>query len=428
MIFKTEQNLGASGDACVIHNGQKYYVPYLLPHEEFSADFNSDIDTETQKHPFNNIQITTPSPLRINAVCSHFTKCGGCNFQHFSPDFYRDYKINHFINSFKYMGYDNPIDGVFFCDAQTRRRTTISLYRSAEKFVWGYKMTASKMIIQPNMCHIVTPELNDYIQLLCPIMEYYIPRDVQVKIHITHADNGFDCVVHGAKKLSTKDLEHFLSKIQKHAPQTIRMIWDYNKNSDTIYHTDTPYVWFQNYKVNLAPEMFLQPSIEGQNALWNIIEPHIQKISKKKGKKTRIADLFTGAGTFSLPMISYGQVDGFDNAGGALSSLRHAVKEYGLTDKLNPIARDLFRDPVSKLELGVYDIVVADPPRQGMMANAQILGNSTVKNIIMIFCDIQTALRDIKILCDAGYKISHLYMIDQFTFTPHTEGVVVLHK
>lgn len=411
MNYKAEENLSMRGEGIIIQQGKTYYLPFILPNEEISATFQDDA--------FHEIHIHAPSPHRIEKRCSIFTQCGGCSFQHFSKDFYQDYKKNYILLIFHKEFPDIHLTQSFFCDYNTRRRTTISLYKTKEVFKWGYKKLGSKSIITPDPCVILTEFLSETVSKIAPIFEEIIPLDTQVKIHFTEAENGIDCVIRGCKVPNKKKLDVVLEKIHSLKTPLIRIIWD----GELIWQLEKPYVKFTDYEVELSPEMFLQPSKQGQEKMIEIISSYIPK-----KKKMKIADLFAGAGTFSMPLSDKAVVHGYDCAGDALDMFDNAIKKYGKDSRIWSFKRDLFRYPLSKMELKEYDIVVCDPPRQGMEAQAKILAQSTVSKIILICCDVVTALRDVKILTNGGYKIKELSLIDQFVFTPHNEAIILLEK
>ena len=73
------------------------------------------------------------------------------------------------------------------------------------------------------------------------------------------------------------------------------------------------------------------------------------------------------------------------------------------------------------------DFVLADPPRAG-------LGPEVVKELLrlkprrigIVSCDPSTLARDLKGLCEAGYKIKTMALVDLFPQTYHMETVTHL--
>ena len=75
------------------------------------------------------------------------------------------------------------------------------------------------------------------------------------------------------------------------------------------------------------------------------------------------------------------------------------------------------------------DVIVFDPPRKGCdekFLNTVI--KSGIKKIVYISCKTSTFARDIKILCDSGYKVLEVTPFDLFSHSIHTECCGVLVK
>ena len=86
-----------------------------------------------------------------------------------------------------------------------------------------------------------------------------------------------------------------------------------------------------------------------------------------------IADLFAGCGTFALPLAQTARVHAVEQDGPALAALAAAAKAPNLKPVTTEV-RDLFKLPLTPVELKPYDAVVLDPPRAG--AHARRTGGS----------------------------------------------------
>ena len=73
------------------------------------------------------------------------------------------------------------------------------------------------------------------------------------------------------------------------------------------------------------------------------------------------------------------------------------------------------------------DVIVVDPPRKGCdikLLNA--IGETKPEKIVYVSCDPSTLARDLKILCENGYELKKVQVVDQFPHTAHVETVVLL--
>jgi 23S rRNA (uracil1939-C5)-methyltransferase len=168
--------------------------------------------------------------------------------------------------------------------------------------------------------------------------------------------------------------------------------------------------------VPLPPGAFLQATAEGEKTLARLVTEYASKAR-------RIADLFTGIGTFALRLAETARVAASDSEPVAIKALQQAA---GKTSGLKPIdaqVRDLFRRPLMAAEFKDFDAVVFDPPRQGAEAQARELGKSSVPVIVAVSCDANTFARDAGILVGAGYRLAAVTPIDQFRYSYHVEIV-----
>ena len=75
---------------------------------------------------------------------------------------------------------------------------------------------------------------------------------------------------------------------------------------------------------------------------------------------------------------------------------------------------------------GQPDVIITDPPREGMHADvvAQILKLAPEK-IVYVSCNSATQARDLALL-DSLYKVDQVQPVDMFSQTHHVENVVRL--
>jgi 23S rRNA (uracil1939-C5)-methyltransferase len=175
-----------------------------------------------------------------------------------------------------------------------------------------------------------------------------------------------------------------------------------------------------NLSVPLPPGAFMQPSAEGEAAL---IAAALSPLAGKAGLK--IVDLFAGCGTFSGPLLAHGAVHALEGDEAAIKALAVAARGVsGLTTE----QRNLFTDPLMPAELKKYDAVLFDPPRAGALAQTAEIAKSAVPVVIGVSCNPATFARDAALLCEGGYKLQSVTLVDQFTWSAHVEIVAVFTR
>ncbi|MEI9986724.1 MAG: hypothetical protein WDN69_28265 [Aliidongia sp.] len=156
---------------------------------------------------------------------------------------------------------------------------------------------------------------------------------------------------------------------------------------EIIIEISPPRARFGDLEVTLPPLAFLQPTQAGEDALV----ASIMELLPRTGK---FADLFSGCGTFTGPMLQRGAVDAYESVGSAIRALD---KAKGVRP-LKAIRRDLFLHPLRRDEANRYDAIVFDPPRAGAQEQVRILASSRTPLLVGVSCNPATFARDAQIL------------------------------
>jgi tRNA/tmRNA/rRNA uracil-C5-methylase (TrmA/RlmC/RlmD family) len=140
-----------------------------------------------------------------------------------------------------------------------------------------------------------------------------------------------------------------------------------------------------------------------------------------------VADLFSGAGLFTVPLAKIvgpgGQVTAVESSPYAVRDARQngdglrqlKVREWLVTPRA-------INDSVAK-----GDVVVLDPPRGGLAKGvADTLVRRAPRRLVYVSCDAATLARDLKLLLAGGFEMANLQIFDLFPMTEHVELVAVL--
>jgi 23S rRNA (uracil1939-C5)-methyltransferase len=134
-------------------------------------------------------------------------------------------------------------------------------------------------------------------------------------------------------------------------------------------------------------------------------------------------------GNFALPVaLQAAHVHGIESQGSAIrsacfnSSQNHIANiSFEQSDVIQGCRRLVNRK-------ATFDVIICDPPRQGIARLAPLLNLLTNRRIVYISCDPATLCRDLDELCQQGFIIKCLQPIDMFPQTHHIETVTVLEK
>lgn len=164
------------------------------------------------------------------------------------------------------------------------------------------------------------------------------------------------------------------------------------------------------------------------NLIDELLPSHSPGNSTDSGAYTpRIADLYCGAGTFTLPCIRAGyRVSGVEMAGSSVKDLRAMMKQHELSADI--VAGDACKafDALAS----TVDLVIVDPPRSGITPQlSAALRTSHAEHIILVSCDPITLARDINRICeDKTWRLASVTPFDMFPQTYHVETVCLMTR
>jgi 23S rRNA (uracil1939-C5)-methyltransferase len=154
----------------------------------------------------------------------------------------------------------------------------------------------------------------------------------------------------------------------------------------------------------------------------------LKLVQEAVGDARRVVDLFSGSGTFSLPLAATATIHAVESDEAALAALAKAARRATGLKPVTTETRDLFRRPLTGDELKRFDAAVIDPPRAGAEAQSRQLAGSGLKRVAMVSCNAGTFARDLKLMLDGGWRVKRITPIDQFLWSPHIEVVASLSR
>jgi len=397
------ERLGHLGDGIA---AGPIYVPGALPGETVSGRLSSDRLDE--------VKIITSSPDRVRPPCAHFNACGGCALQHASDQFLSDWKVQVVHDALSARGLDAPIQQVSTSPARSRRRATLSGRRTKKGAIVGLHVRASDAIINIPGCQLLHGDLVAVIPALQELTIAGASRKGELAFSITRSDVGVDVAVSNAKPLDGALQVRLAALATQH--DLARLTW----GDELVAECRAP---VQNFgTANVAPPAgaFLQATEHGQIAI-------VAAVRRALGPAKRIVDLFAGCGTFSLPLAEMAAVHAVESDTAMLAALDQGWRHAPGLKTVTTESRDLFRRPLLPTELERFDAVVIDPPRAGALAQMTNLATSMAP-IAAVSCNPATFARDARILCDAGYGIDWIEVIDQFRWSAHVELVAKISR
>lgn len=396
------EHLGHQGDGVCDLNGETIYVPFALPGELVSLEIDQGEVIKTR--------ILEPVDIRIKPACRHFKTCGGCTLQHVADDYLANWKLEQVKSVLAYEGIETTFLSVITSPAQSRRRATFTGRRTKKGAMVGFFARGSDTLIEISECVLVEPALMAGFDGIKELIMLGASRKTPLRIGTTQSASGLDLDISDGKDLSVEQRAQVGGIADKHG--FARISW----NDEVVVQAAPPYQRFGSANVIPPADSFLQATEHGENALakaaLNVI-----------GDAKRVVDLFAGCGTFALRAAKVAQTHAVEGNADMTAALDAGWRGAVGLKTLSVETRDLFERPLLPDELNKFDAVIIDPPRAGASVQVREIVQSNVSRVAFVSCNPATFTRDASILCESGFTLDWIQVVDQFRWSAHVELV-----
>lgn len=366
--------------------------------------------------------VLAPSADRVTPPCPHVAQgCGGCAVQHWAPDAVAAWKRARVAEALQRAGFRDPdVAPTVTVPAGTRRRADFALRRAADGSVGiGFHARGSATVLATPECRVLDPRLAAFMAPLAAALRGLSALRREGSAVVNLLDDGPDLLLRTDGPLDAPG-RIALARFAE-AQRLTRIAWAQRDGApETAAQLRPALLRLGGAEVAPPPGAFLQAVPEGEAA---IVAAVLAGLPDKLAGRGRIADLYAGLGTLSLPLARRGRVAAFEGDAGAVAALSAAAARAGL-----PVAatrRDLARQPLSAQELAPFAAVVLDPPFTGAAEQCAQIARSKAARVIYVSCNPAALARDAGLLAGAGFRLAGATPIDQFLWSAQVEAVAV---
>lgn len=353
----------------------------------------------------------TRGPHFQMAPCPHFGKCGGCQLQQIDDAAYADFATARITHALLAQNVAVPTIRVPHLSPEgARRRATLKAIRPGKSVLLGFMAQGSHQVVDLKHCDVLHPQLTALIAPLRKLLQIILAPRATAQIHLTLADQGPDILIAGPSAEGLEAHDALLDFCSAH--KIARLAIDAGDGPEDRWAPEPVTITLGTFPVGLPHAAFLQATRDGEAAL-------IDAVREAVGDAVRVADLFSGLGTFSLTIAEGRRVTSAEAARNALFALKLAANRAQLPIEADH--RDLYRRPFMTKDLAAFDAVVLDPPRAGAEMQVQELAPSTVRAIAYVSCNPASFARDAAILTSGGYTLDWIQPVGQFRWSTHVE-------
>jgi 23S rRNA (uracil1939-C5)-methyltransferase len=312
-----------------------------------------------------------------------------------------------------------------------RERARISVRHVIKKgkTLVGFHEKRSSYVADMQSCEILTPKIAALIPLLAELISGLSIRDKLPQIEVAVGDHVDALVLRVMEPPNSTDETALRAFADKHEIQ----FWLQSGGLETIvpFHPlDAPALTYSlpefGITMPFAPSEFTQVN----SALNRVmISRAMRLLDPQPGE--RIADFFCGLGNFTLPIARSGaQVLGIEGSAALVERAGQNAAFNGLADNAKFAVMNLFEMTESAFaNLGSFDKLLIDPPRDGAMELVKSLGGeNTPRRIVYVSCSPATLARDAAELVQRGYVLKSAGVMNMFPHTSHVESIAVFVK
>lgn len=439
LILLTIKRMGINGEGIGFYKRQTIFVNNAIPGEIVEVKITEVKD----KYAYGEItKIKTKSTDRIDPLCPHYGKCGGCQLQHLSYDRQLVEKKNIVIESFLRY-YDGNVDKITINDTigvddpwYYRNKSSLPCRHDGECVVVGMYASNTNHLVYIDGCMIedknikrVRDEILDLltkerIDVYNPrthtgVLRYIIIRsfsedEVQVTFVLTKEDKKILKVLSKVKCKSVfysvnsdlKSIELFGDKVYK------------IKGEDSIEGK----LGSLNFKI--SPKAFFQLNSNQTVKLYDQIKQACKLIGEEK-----VLDCYCGIGSIGLYLASEAkEVRGIDVNKEGIEDANRFAKINNITNAKFYNGNILPHLNQFEKEGFVPDVLIVDPPRKGLdLKFINYLQKSKIKKIVYVSCNPSTLVKNINHL-QKSYNIRTIQPLDMFPQLANIETIVVLES
>lgn len=386
-------------------DGRVVFVRHSLPGERVRALITAQTKSFVRADA---IEVLEASPDRVSPPCDAAGpgRCGGCDFQHVRLDAQRTLKQSLVAEQLVRLAgvhWNGEVEAVDDGDGLGwRTRVKFAVDRTGAA---GFHRHRSLELEHVSSCPLATPAVT-----AVEVPEHRWPGAHHVEVAAS-PDGGLPVVVVEAGRREVGLLPEVAAGVVAHG-RTFR-----EPTKVTMYVGPNRFdvsagVFWQVHPA--APAVLTRAVLEG-------LDPQ---------PGDRVADLYSGAGLFTVPLAHAvgpnGRVTAVERSARACADL--SGNAAGLS-QVRIECGDVTPEVVASLD--AVDLVVLDPARSGAgidVSRALASLSSRTRRIVYVSCDAASFARDLKVVMDGGWDLITFRAFDLFPMTEHSETVAVLER
>jgi 23S rRNA (uracil1939-C5)-methyltransferase len=409
-------------------DGRAVFVPGTCPGDDVTIDVTEDHGRWARGSV---VTLHDPSPDRVTPQCPYFGECGGCQWQHIGYERQLDAKCTTLRENLTRIGHIPEPDiapPVPAPDAYGyRNKIELSAAAGPQGPVLGFVRAGGTDVLPIDACSLLPRSARRLPKALGGAVRFLSSRGAadirRVAVRVSTSGEVSVDLWTGAGPFPRAAVGRVIAEATG-ARTVTRVIIRGSTDRRDVSNVEVlagPGAWSETLdgdRYLVSAPSFFQGSTRGAA----LLRERALDLLAADGTM-RVADLYAGAGTFTLPIArAAGEIVAVEGSRYALADLRRNLERAGLDADVVP------GDAAHALsDLGHLDAALVDPPRSGLSESAmRALVEARIGRIVYVSCDPATLARDVERLTSAGYIARRFVPVDLFPQTYHLETVALL--
>lgn len=380
--------------------------------------------------------VVTPSPMRAEPACPHFSQCGGCQLQHITYAEQIALKQRTLLEQLYQFSHLTPkeilpplVDEPFHY--RSKARLSVRYLNKREELLIGFHEKHARGITRATTCPVLTHPMPEHFMALRECIMQLNARDCIAQIEVAKGIEATALIIRHLQPLSEADQKQlcdfaeqrqFYIYLQPKGLDSIHRLWPTTApDEDDYLHYE---VSNEGINYRFHPTHFTQIN---QQINQKMIEQAITLLDLKP--TDRVLDLFCGLGNFTLPIAKHcasvvgieGNIELIKLANNNAQRNHINNAEFYVHDLTTPL-------PQTPWATASFDKILIDPPRTGAIEIVKSIAIHQAKRIVYVSCNPATLARDAQVLTEQGYELTTAGMIDMFPQTRHIEAIALFMK
>ena len=384
-VTLTLTSWGRLGEAMADFDGHNVFVAGGIPGERVVAEV---VKVHRKYVSAKVVDVLEASPDRVEPPCPYYGECTGCQWQHLSYDAQLKTKHEKVTDALQRVGElaDPPVSEVRPSPDQLgyRNHARFTINRDG---ALGFINRETRQFVRIDKCLLMHQGVNDLLEEL----QDHCGETTQLSIRAGKYSGDF---------LIQPYLVH---------PE-IGVLTGQKRYTESVAGQD----------FLVSSPSFFQVNVEQAAAAADVVRDRLNLTAADV-----LLDAYTGVGTFAILLApSVKRVIAVEESSAAVADAKQNAGDLQNLEFVLGRTEDVLRNlPVKP------DVVVLDPPRSGCQPRAlESLIEMAPSRVAYVSCDAETLGRDLKILCQGGYRLDEVAPLDMFPQTHHVECVALLSR